>query len=293
MHNIKKSFRQFCSLYGQSFSEIWQWFGAPGIVSNLFILLGSLAFTIAFKLNVTPVAEEFWVSLIVLIFSLLTIPLLSFINLFGVSETREVELRAKLNKWEGEGIYPDLLFLPVNQNDGHLGIRITNMEDWNIDNCSAELTSLTHQKYKNLDSFIGDAKFILEDVNPNGLPLTWGGGSEGGRRSISRDGGQGLLNIARHYNERLVFLFHGLHGEMKSERQEQGIYEFEVWLDGTIQGKSIEDVTVKGEIEFRRFYKDQDGNTYSSDGVESTRIYSEDQLIGEYYYSEVNITLFD
>ncbi len=293
MQNIKISFMQFRILYNQSFTEVWHWVGAPALIFNLIILLGSLAFSIVFKLEVTPVAEEFWVSLVVFIFSLLILPVLAFINLFGVSAKREEKLSAKLSKWEGEGIYPDLLFQPVKQNDGHLGIRITNMEDWNVENCSAELTSLTHQKYKNLDSFIGDAKIILEDVNPNGLPLTWGGGSKGGRRSISRDGGQGLINIARHYNERLIFLFHGLHGEMKSERQEQGVYEFEVWLDGTIQGKSIEDVTVKGEIEFRRFYKDQDGNTYSSDGVESTKIYSEDQLIGEYYHSEVNITLFD
>lgn len=195
---------------------------------------------------------------------------------------REQDLNKRLSKWEGDRIKADFEVTPKKQLDGHLSLEVINNEGLDLTNCFGRVVSMFYVKHG-----YGE-KDITDELNPNGLPLTWGAGSEGGKKTIHRDGGKGLLNIAKHDYESLDFIFNGLHGEVKCPREEQGIYKFEISIDGEIEGKLIQKKVVQGHLEFQRYYKEPNGVFSSSNGDPDPELVP-DGIHANYYYTKLEI----
>ncbi len=206
---------------------------------------------------------------------------------FGEPLHREMSLIERLDKWEGERVRAKLRIEPKKQSDGHAGLDVINNEEWDLKDCSGRIVSL---RYKEQNS---PEEIITDDINPNHLLLTWGGGSERGKKTIPRGGGTGLLNIARHTHNRLEFIMQGLAGEMIHHRTEQGIYRFEIRIDAEMQERPIEKEIVRGYLEFQRVYRrdSKEDEFFSSSGGLVATFEPPEHV--DYYFTRFEIGLGD
>lgn len=209
-----------------------------------------------------------------ILIAILIISLLYFLLLlFIVPANQFINAKKQLEKWEKVSVKVKTELRPIEQEDHHVGIEITNNEQLDIKNCFGRLVSMKYVKRGS------GQKNILSKVNPSHLPLTWSGGSHEGKLDIPRGGGKKVLNIARGKAETIELIFNGLQGEAIYGREEQGIYLFEIQIDGEIENiegttKQIEPIKIDGYIQFQRYYVDfEDPKTASStDGEKLTEM---------------------
>ena len=88
---------------------------------------------------------------------------------------------------------------------------------------------------------------LLELINPNGLPMSWGGGGKREGVTIPRDGGTKVLNIAYSSDGgRIVFVF----DDWKAEQQLANVkYHVSIKIEGRLEGEPFR--SIKHEACFR------------------------------------------
>jgi hypothetical protein len=276
------------SVFAIGLSKAWAVLGLKGVFVRLVVSFFASVVFRGLTRNLADVADIGTLTLLTLSVWVGLLLLAAMVYALREPLERERRLQERLDEYEKSSLMPDMEVQPRKQSDGHVGFEIENRSKWDISNCSASLMSLSYLRGG------ADAVDLTTEVNPNGLLLTWGGGSIAGKKTIHREGGRGLVNIARLEDARLNFIFHGLQGGYIAPRQEQGTYEFEANILGEIDGKSMRTRVIRGFIIFQRYYRDFSTETYSdSDAGLYPQAVPDGMLSTGYYFTRLEIHLFE
>lgn len=145
-----------------------------------------------------------------------------------------------LIQW-GKNLKPkaDILeYIQDSSSPRHISLRIINHEKDDLTECRARLIFI--EQHYNPTTTIP----LLDEVNPNALLMSWGGGSKGQPIIIPGNDGERVLNIGHEgMGGRLVFLF----DDWKSDPQLANVkYRVKIKIDGKINGESFKALEYEG-----------------------------------------------